>query len=272
MPEFYMRVMLDIEEMPTAMNSFLILICGLLVGAALAAAVVLRTTVRRAQAQWQAEREKLQTEAADRISLQEFEQLKVGHARQLDDLTAAHAAERDQILATAATQEQDLTALRQSVEENQQRLDVTVAESRRSIEHCQSELKKDVVDLLTILSAIDRWNESMTELVKSNNDMQQRNNEFSDIVQQIIILALNATIEAARAGEAGRGFAVVAKEVKSLASRSETFSSHYKDCLHKSDVVTIATFQDIQASGKMILTAVHALDLKVTQLNSQGSL
>ena len=99
--------------------------------------------------------------------------------------------------------------------------------------------------------------------------MQQRNRDFAEIVQQIIILALNATIEAARVGEAGRGFAVVASEVKSLASRSETFSAGYKDCLHKSDAVTIATFQDIQASGKMILTAVHALNVKVDQLSDQ---
>ncbi|HEY4492982.1 MAG TPA: chemotaxis protein, partial [Acidobacteriota bacterium] len=69
-------------------------------------------------------------------------------------------------------------------------------------------------------------------------------------------------------GEAGRGFAVVADEVRSLATRAEGFSANYRDSLYKNDLVTTATFQDIQASGKMILTAVHALDSRLNKLDA----
>ena len=42
----------------------------------------------------------------------------------------------------------------------------------------------------------------------------------------------------------------------------------YKDNLHKNDMIATATFQDIQASGKMILTSIHAIETKVKQLGS----
>ncbi|WP_281282213.1 methyl-accepting chemotaxis protein [Aliikangiella marina] len=90
--------------------------------------------------------------------------------------------------------------------------------------------------------------------MQHNRAMSDQNAQFSNIVKQIVILALNAAIEAARAGEFGRGFAVVADEVRSLALRSQDLSSSYQDNLHKNDILTTSTFQDIQASGKMIVT------------------
>jgi len=127
-------------------------------------------------------------------------------------------------------------------------------------------LKEDVSNLLKLLSTIDRWDDEMSKLMQHNSDMQKQNKQFSDIVKNIIILALNASIEAARAGEAGRGFAVVADEVKTLANQSETLSSSYKENLHKNDMIATATFQDIQASGKMIITSIHAIEAKLNSM------
>ncbi|MCW8879676.1 MAG: methyl-accepting chemotaxis protein [Kangiellaceae bacterium] len=107
-----------------------------------------------------------------------------------------------------------------------------------------------------IVITFERWNDSLTELMKHNAEMSKQNDNFSNIVKQIVILALNAAIEAARAGEAGRGFAVVADEVRALALRSQELSSSYRDNLHKNNLLTTTTFQDIQASAKMIVTEV----------------
>lgn len=60
--------------------------------------------------------------------------------------------------------------------------------------------------------------------MEHNAEMHHQNQEFFNIVKQIVILALNAAIEAARAGEYGRGFAVVADEVRNLAMRSQELS------------------------------------------------
>lgn len=138
------------------------------------------------------------------------------------------------------------------------------------VEDVQAQLKKETQHLLNMVTTFNRWDDEMTKLMTHNSQMQDQNNQFSNIVKQIIILALNASIEAARAGEAGRGFAVVADEVKELASRSEHLSGSYKENLHKNDMITTATFQDVQASGKMILTAIHTISSLVGKLKAAG--
>ncbi len=73
------------------------------------------------------------------------------------------------------------------------------------------------------------------------------------------MLALNAAIEAARAGEHGRGFAVVADGVRALALNSAEVARQYQQNLDKNDLITTTTFQDMQASGNLIRTAVFGL-------------
>jgi methyl-accepting chemotaxis protein len=253
------------------MNIALTLISGILAGAAISTLLLRRLYIQRLQAQWQSERAHLQNELAGKIPATQIDVLQEEHARVVRGLESAHTDRLAQAHAETAAREQELNNQRRDYEQKQRDLEDSFAAQQQRIATHQAEIKKDVIDLLTILTTIERWNDGMSKLVQTNNAMQQRNGEFAEIVQQIIILALNATIEAARVGEAGRGFAVVAQEVKSLANRSEGFSAGYKDSLHQSDAVTVATFQDIQASGKMILTAVHALDMKVDQLGAAGS-
>lgn len=117
---------------------------------------------------------------------------------------------------------------------------------------------EDLKSLADLLVTFERWHESLTQLMEHNAEMHHQNQEFFNIVKQIVILALNAAIEAARAGEYGRGFAVVADEVRNLAMRSQELSESYKENLNKNDFLTTTTFQDIQAGGKMILTDVSS--------------
>lgn len=119
-------------------------------------------------------------------------------------------------------------------------------------------VKENLNDLADLLVTFERWHEGLTQLMLHNAEMHKQNQEFFNIVKQIVILALNAAIEAARAGEHGRGFAVVADEVRNLAMRSQELSESYKENLNKNDFLTTATFQDIQAGGKMILTDVSS--------------
>jgi hypothetical protein len=107
----------------------------------------------------------------------------------------------------------------------------------------------------------ERWHTDMNALMTQNMEMHQQNDKFAMIVQTIVILSLNAAIEAARAGESGRGFAVVAIEIRKLATDSEALSKSYGKNLYKNDLITTATFQDIQSGGKMITSALVGLDV-----------
>jgi methyl-accepting chemotaxis protein len=62
----------------------------------------------------------------------------------------------------------------------------------------------------------------------------------------------------------------VADEVRTLAERSEKLSRNYGDSLHKNDLTTTATFQQIQAEGKMIAAALAALDVRAIALQRQA--
>lgn len=128
------------------------------------------------------------------------------------------------------------------------------------VKYC-NQSSDSIQHLLNLAKTFDRWNVNMSKLTNHNKVMRNQNDEFTRIVNQIIIVALNASIEAARAGEFGRGFAVVAAEVKELAQRAEKLSKQYRNSLYENDLITTSTFQDLQAGGKMIVSAVIGLDL-----------
>nr|WP_241024479.1 methyl-accepting chemotaxis protein [Paraburkholderia sp. Ac-20340] len=115
----------------------------------------------------------------------------------------------------------------------------------------------------------ERWHEQMISLMSQNHDMHQKNQELSSIVSHVLIVSLNASIEAARAGAAGRGFSIVAGEVRTLATRSQELSKSYRDSLHRNDLITTATFQDIQAGGKMIAASLASVESLSQQLRAE---
>lgn len=158
----------------------------------------------------------------------------------------------------------------------QEKLATQLADIQHKTDHSDitdglSKVKDELEELQKLLSTFERWHESLSQLMVHNSVMHKQNEEFFKIVKQIVILALNAAIEAARAGQFGRGFAVVADEVRALAMRSQELSEGYRENLSKNDFLTTATFQDIQASGKMLYTEVVSTAATIDALIAKQS-
>ncbi len=159
-----------------------------------------------------------------------------------------------------------LSQLRTDLEAQLHQVQSGASLSREQALHLCNQLGDAIDKLMGLIKTFERWHADMNVLISHNREMHDRNDEFASIVRQVIIVALNASIEAARAGEMGKGFAVVANEVRSLANRAEALSKDYSNNLHKNDLITTTTFQDLQAGGKMIIGAVTELQ----SLNSKA--
>ncbi|ATF87242.1 methyl-accepting chemotaxis protein [Burkholderia gladioli] len=223
--------------------------------AAIAAAVVLR--LRLAGARDELRRGLAEREAAQ-AHLASLQADWTRRGQQAEDAAAAREQALAETIEDACAQIAELrAALTAAVQER----DAAAALAAR--------IAAEAARLRGLAGTFERWHEQMISLMTQNQDMHAKNRELSSIVAHVLIVSLNASIEAARAGTAGRGFSIVASEVRSLASRSQELSKSYQDSLNRNDLVTTATFQDIQAGGKMITASLGNVDALATQLRGQ---
>jgi chromosome segregation ATPase len=196
-----------------------------------------------------------QVEALGKASAEQTQQSAL-HEQQMQDLEAMLAQLRDELKSEAQRTEEVRAELKAALD------------GRDQLAHKATQLAAEAARLKGLAGTFERWHEQMISLMTQNQDMHAKNRELSSIVRHVVIVSLNASIEAARAGTAGRGFAVVASEVRSLAARSEELSKSYRDSLHRNDLTTTATFQDIQAGGKMITASLSSVESLANQFQA----
>jgi methyl-accepting chemotaxis protein len=192
---------------------------------------------------------------------------------------SAECAEQDAAIREREQAAQDMDALAAQLREELLQQSASLEQLRASLKaasddkdqwaHQAHQIAGEAARLKGLGATFERWHEQMISLMTQNHDMHSKNQELSSIVRHVVIVSLNASIEAARAGTAGRGFAVVASEVRALAARSEELSKSYRDSLHRNDLTTTSTFQDIQAGGKMIAASLATVESLANQFHSK---
>ncbi len=102
------------------------------------------------------------------------------------------------------------------------------ADLSKAAEHIRTRVKTSGALTETALQQAIEAIERIDRLHQTTDHIHEVLGVITKIAEQTNLLALNAAIEASRAGLAGRGFLVVAKEVKALASETESASQNVR--------------------------------------------
>lgn len=98
-------------------------------------------------------------------------------------------------------------------------------------------------DIADMSSKVAGYAESLRDMDKRSQDIQQLVDLIKMIAHRTSLLSLNASIEAARAGDAGKGFAVVAHEIRKLAEQVKDANDRISDRI-------AGILENIQASSQ----------------------
>lgn len=251
--------------------------CLILVGTFAIALIALLLAGLRARNQSKRELDGMLADHSEKLALLRFEKEEIAqqlkHALEINQSFAAEVslvrAESQALLTRIESMQEEIQQLSGLHATELDELHLANVTFKSDARQRVGNLAREATQLKNIAVTFENWHEDMSTLMQQNREMHKQNKDLSAIVRHVDILALNAAIEAARAGESGRGFAVVADEVRKLAARSQSLSDDFSKSLHKNDLTTTATFQDIQASGKMITAAVFGLESMINNLQAQ---
>jgi methyl-accepting chemotaxis protein len=127
------------------------------------------------------------------------------------------------------------------------------------------------IQMKSIHRTVNELSQSITNLGKRSQQIEEIVSVISNIAGQTNLLALNAAIEAARAGESGRGFAVVASEVRQLAEQSTGAAKQIADVIRGIQLEIEQAVSAMEVSTAQVqdgLTTVDAAGRSFKQIGS----
>ena len=174
---------------------------------------------------------------------------------------AEHQAAR---MAETATAMEEMNSTVLEVAKNAGAAAEVSASTREKAEAGAAVVEKAVSGILKVQEQSLALKQDMVTLADNARSIGEIMSVISDIADQTNLLALNAAIEAARAGEAGRGFAVVADEVRKLAEKTMSATSHVGGA--------IKSIQDSAAkSMEQVDSAVASIEEATAMANQSGA-
>lgn len=233
--------------------------------------LLLRTRHQKQVAELTAQLETTQNQVQAMVPKETLEQQQHDSSQEIASVRTSLEQAQEQALATQNELSQQLETTRSSLEQQLTEIQGVFDSTCSELNSQMGTIATAVEELLDVTNTIERWHEGMTDIMQHNKNMQKQIGDFQNIVGQIGILSLNAAIEAARAGEQGRGFAVVADEVRKLSMNAQSLNEDYRNNLNKNAMIATLAFQDIQAGGKMIVTAIQNVKSQISIAHSSLS-